>query len=168
MRKNGRRKIDGMKLDGFRIFKGVLFWFIVIVVIFQCIIGVSMVRGDSMYPTLRDGQFVVYSRIIPTLEQGDVVSVKMPSGEYYVKRVIAVEGDVVDLKDGQLYVNGQAETGAYVNGRTEQQEGVVAYPYTVEKDKLFVVGDNRTTSIDSRAFGAVMVQRVQGKLFFVN
>lgn len=167
MRKQGRRRIDGMKLDGFRIFKGALFGFIVIAVIFQCIIGVSMVRGDSMYPTLENGQFVVYSRIIPELKRGDVVSVKMPSGEYYVKRVIAVEGDVVDLKDGQLYVNGQAETGGYINGKTEWKEGVVEYPYTVEAGKLFVVGDNRTTSLDSRTFGAVMVQRVQGKLFFV-
>lgn len=165
MRGKSRKKIDGMKLDGLRIFKGVLLWLVVMAVIFKCIIGVSMVHGESMYPTLESGQLVVYSRIISELRHGDVVSVKMPSGEYYVKRVIAVEGDVIDWENGELYINGQKETGSYINGKTDLQEGVVKYPYTVEAGKVFVVGDNRTVSLDSRTFGAVMIQRVQGKLF---
>lgn len=139
--------------------------FVVVMIVFQLFIGVSRVDGTSMEPTLKDGQLVFFCRISQNYENGDVVLARMPSGEYYVKRIIATEGEVVDLKDGILYVNGVPESGAYVQGRTEAQEGIVTYPYIVEEGTCFVAGDNREASMDSRSFGALPENSMKGKLF---
>ena len=75
-----------------------------------------------------------------------MLSLKLTSGEYYVKRAVALAGDVVELADGVLYVNGQPEAGDYVHGQTFPEDGSVTYPYTVDENCVFVVGDNRGIS----------------------
>lgn len=157
-------KYDGYKYDWLRTAKEWALIFVIVLVVFQMFIGVSRVDGRSMEPTLHDGEIVLFSRISRNYEDGDVVFARMPSGEYYVKRIIATEGEVVDLKDGILYVNGVAESGSYVYGRTEEQKGIVTYPYVVETGKYFVAGDNREESMDSRSFGALLKNSIKGKL----
>lgn len=157
-------KYDGYKYDWFRTAKEWALIFVIVLVVFQMFIGVSRVDGRSMEPTLQDGEIVLFSRISRNYEDGDVVFARMPSGEYYVKRIIATEGEVVDLKDGILYVNGVAESGSYVYGSTEEQKGIVTYPYVVETGKYFVAGDNREESMDSRSFGALLKNSIKGKL----
>lgn len=134
------------------------------VLVFRFVIGFSVVDGASMSPTLQNGDVVIYTRINPAVRRGDVLSLKLTSGEYYVKRAVALAGDVVELADGTLYVNGQPEAGGYVHGQTFPEDGSVTYPYTVEEDCVFVVGDNRGESIDSRFFGAVKLSQVRGVL----
>ena len=90
---------------------------------------------------------------------------RMPSGEYYVKRVIAVGGDTVDIRKGKLYVNDEEMDEPYVNGETERKVGGVEFPYTVEDGKVFVMGDNREESMDSRDFGAVIRKQIKGKVW---
>ncbi len=157
-------KYDGYKYDWFRTAKEFVIIFLIVVVVFNVFIGVSRVDGNSMEPTLQNGDIVFFSRIGSDYEDGDVVFARMPSGEYYVKRVIATEGEVVDLKDGVLYVDGVPEDGNYFIGITEVQEGIVSYPYTVEEGKYFMVGDNREASMDSRSFGALLENSIKGKL----
>lgn len=118
-----------------------------------------------MFPTLHNDEVAVYTRIIPTFERGDVLSVRMPSGDYYVKRVIAVGGDTVDIKRGQLYVNGELMEEAYIYGDTKTKIGGVDFPYEVEDEKVFVMGDNREGSMDSRDFGAVTRKQIKGKIW---
>lgn len=84
--------------------------------------------------------------------------------ERYVKRVIGVAGDTIDIKDGFVYVNGEKQEEAYVKGITELRE--FELPYTVQKGELFVMGDNREVSMDSRAFGPISLKQVEGKAFF--
>ena len=134
------------------------------VLVFRFVIGFSVVDGVSMSPTLQNGDVVIYTRINPAVRRGDVLSLKLTSGEYYVKRAVALAGDVVDLADGVLYVNGQPETGGYVHGLTYPEDGSVTYPCTVDEDSVFVLGDNRGESIDSRFFGAVKLSQVRGVL----
>ena len=157
-------KYDGYKYDWFRTAKEFVIIFLIVVVVFHVFIGVSRVEGNSMEPTLQNGDLVFFSRIGSDFKDGDVVFARMPSGEYYVKRVIATEGEVVDLKDGILYVDGVPEEGDYILGMTEAQNGIVTYPYTVEKGKYFMVGDNREASMDSRSFGALLENSIKGKL----
>lgn len=78
----------------------------VLFVVFRFMIGISIVGGDSMEPQLENGDIVVYLRIVPEYSPGDVISIRVPSGDYYVKRVVAVGGDEVALQDGEVYVNG--------------------------------------------------------------
>lgn len=159
------RKYDAKKLEWLRDSKKFILFLVVAVIIFRVLIGISRVDGLSMYPTLKDGQAIVYSRLSKNYEVGDIVSVKMPGGQYYIKRVVAVGGDTVDIKDGLLYVNGKAQT-QYGYGETEAQSALVHYPLTVQEGHIFAVGDNRPVSIDSRTFGEMAISQTRGKIFF--
>ena len=143
-------------------------FFIVIIaallVIFRFVIGVSVVGGDSMYPTLTDGSLVIYSRINAGYERGDVISMRTASGEYYVKRVIAGGGEVVDILDGRVYINGEPLLEPWAYGETFEETGAVIYPYTVREGNVFVLGDNRAVSMDSRAFGEVNRRQIRGRI----
>lgn len=94
------------------------------------------------------------------------MSVRIPSGDYYIKRVVAGPGDEVDLRDGAFYINGQKETGDHIRGVTRAENGSVIYPFTVGSEDVFVVGDNREESVDSRAFGPVNKNQVRGVIRF--
>lgn len=161
------RKYDDRKQGalhfGWQVAIGAVIIFVILIFLF----GFSRVDGVSMETTLHDRQVVCYPRVSFGYEPGDVVAIKMPSDEFFVKRVVAVGGDVVDVRDGKLYVNDVALTEPYAQGITEQEEGIVKYPYTVDDGKYFVVGDNREHSIDSRSFGAVLKSNIKGKLLFV-
>ncbi|MBQ0005011.1 MAG: signal peptidase I [Clostridiales bacterium] len=140
----------------------------VFVFIFTVLIGLSRVDGNSMSPTLENSRVVVYSRIGNSYKTGDVVAIRMPSGDRYVKRVIATEGDVVSLKDGVVNVNGKAIKETYARGETRPQAEWVKYPYTVNKDAVFVLGDNREVSVDSRTFGEVPTKNITGRIVGIN
>lgn len=161
---NGKRSIDAKKHKLFHLVIEIMGVFVVLVVILNFMIGISTVNGNSMYPGLREGQIVFYLRLGTHYERGDVVWVKMPSGDRYVKRIVALEGDEVSVKGGKLYVNGELEAEDYVNGETKEMDGIVEYPYKVEPGKVFVIGDNREHSVDSRVFGAVVKSQIKGKL----
>lgn len=123
-----------------------------LLVVFRFIIGFSHIDGDSMLNTLKDGELVMYSRIVPSVKRGDIISLKLLSGEFYAKRIIGLGGDVIDLRDGVLYVNGEPEQGDYFIGTTLPEEGPISYPYTVPDGTLFALGDNREDSLDSRYY----------------
>ncbi|MCL5038416.1 MAG: signal peptidase I, partial [Firmicutes bacterium] len=98
-------------------------------------------------------------------ERGDVVVFRYPldPSRDFIKRVIAVGGDYVEIRLGQIYVNGQAIEEPYVANRDLQ-----SYPKTrVPPGSIFVLGDNRRNSEDSRVFGAVELRYVKGKAFLV-
>lgn len=158
------RKFDAYKGAWLRYAERYVLLLAVLFVIFRFVIGVSLVSGDSMHPTLKNGSAVVYGRIANHFEVGDILAIKMAYGEYYIKRVAALPGDIVDLDDGVLTVNGVPENGDYVFGRTDPEETLFHYPYTVPENHLFVLGDNRAVSVDSRTFGAVAYSQIQGKV----
>ena len=164
MNKRLLRKYDGKKQGWLRGAKKFIFLFIAVFLIFRFVIGFSVVKGDSMEPTLHKGEAVVYSRLTSNYQCGDVVSVRIPSGEYYVKRLIAVEGDNIDLRNGKVYVNGELLDEPYTQGETLPQEDIVKYPYNLQQDQVFVMGDNREESMDSRSFGVVGERQIKGKL----
>jgi signal peptidase I len=80
-----------------------------------------------------------------------------------VKRVIGVEGDEIDIKDGYVYVNGEKIEETYVKGTTLVD--IIQFPLVVDEGKLFVLGDNREVSSDSRDFGLIECNQVEGKAF---
>lgn len=166
MEKRVLRKYDGKKQKWLHDIIEILLIFFLVFILFHFVIGLSFVKGDSMYPTLHNNEIAFYTRIIPEFERGDVLSVRMPSGDYYVKRVVAIGGDTVDIKEDRLYVNGEAVDEPYVNGETRKKIGGVDYPYIVEEGKVFVMGDNREESMDSRDFGAVIRKQIKGKVWF--
>ena len=133
-------------------------------ILFRFVIGFSIVGGDSMNPGLTDGTIVLYLRPVRNYRPGDVISMRVPSGDYYVKRVAAIGGDTVALQDGQLLVNGEAVQEPWAEGETREETGAVIYPYYVREGNVFVLGDNRTVSMDSRVFGEVNRRQIKGKI----
>lgn len=139
---------------------------VVIFVVFRILIGMAPVEGDSMYPTLHDKDTVFYYRLTKTYLRGDVVAIEMPGDEMYVKRVLAVAGDTVNMEEGKLYINGKELKEPWVYGETNPIEGGQVYPVTVKEGEIFVLGDNREISDDSRVFGAVQIEDTGGKLLW--
>jgi signal peptidase I len=119
-----------------------------------------IVEGPSMQPNFHTGQFVIVSRLHYMLEapqRGDIVVFHYPGNpdEDYIKRVIGVPGDVVELRNQQVYVNGERLNEPYIAeecSRTSCPDEV--FP-KLEPGQYFVMGDNRNHSSDSRRFGAV-------------
>lgn len=109
-----------------------------------------------------------------SVQQGDIVTFADPEveGRTLIKRVIATGGQTVDLRDGTVYVDGEPLAEDYTHGLPSEPltpaPGVeVSYPYTVPEGYLWVMGDNRTNSADSRYFGAVPASSVSGRACFI-
>jgi signal peptidase I len=138
------------------------------------------VPSESMDPTIQVGEAMTgekVSRLWRETQAGDVVFFDDPrgSGDILVKRVIAVAGQTVDLRDGKVLVDGVALDEPYVQGRPsypldmhgENLDGPIAYPYTVPDGCIWVMGDNRTNSLDSRYFGPVELSAVSSRALFI-
>src|SRR5258708_9543142 len=131
---------------------------IISVVLNLFVVEVTEVRQKSMESTLLQGDRVLVSKVdyrFGTPERGDIV-VFQPTTDStipYVKRVAAVAGDTIDLKDGNLYVNGTKTDYVGAHGATAPQSPALTYPLKVPADSFFALGDNRVASSDSRSFG---------------
>lgn len=123
------------------------------------------VHNVSMRNTLLSGDRLIEDRwsyhfVQP--KRGDIVIINRPEGRRLIKRVISVPGDVLDIRGGRVWIDGEPLNEPYANGATEPG-GVLAFPYTVGPGELIVMGDNRENSLDSRGFGPVPVDSVEGK-----
>lgn len=133
-----------------------------IVLITQFFISISYVSGDSMLPAFHEGDRVVIQRFAKgSIEKGDVIVFETEQGEKLIKRVIAMEGDTVDISktQGGLYLNGEAVEEDYIYTATTISDEQVIYPVTVGADSYFVLGDNRTNSKDSRNMEIGLVEK---------
>ena len=134
--------------------------------VFSFLIGVTQMKGESMYPRIRDGDLVLYYRMERKYAIGDVVAFEVNEIPR-IARIVAMEGDIVELTpEGQLMVNGniQEEEIFYP---TEAISGGVSYPYTVDAGSCFLLCDFRTASSDSRSFGAVSEKDIDGKVITI-
>ena len=157
------------KLNIFEIFEAIIAAFFVITLVFTFIFRVFSVDGPSMKPTLQDGDKVVVSTMGYKAKTGDVVVLSSTEGlkKPIIKRVVAVAGDTVDINftTGVVTVNGIEEH--YTDELTTQQFDV-AFPLTVPEGTVFVLGDNRGVSLDSRStqVGCVDERLIVGKVLF--
>ena len=138
---------------------------LIIVVVLYFIFFPVKVEGFSMGNTLNHGDRVFVSRIMTTMKlyhKGDMVVFKHEAGgknQKMVKRIIAVEGERVRIENGNVYINEELLQEDYITGYTQGSIDIV-----VEKNKIFVMGDNREGSVDSREFGAIDEGEVSGKV----
>ena len=134
----------------------------------------TVVIGGSMNPTLENGERLVISNFFYTPKAGDIVVIQVDgetaerSGslsekEAIIKRVIAVGGDTVEIRDGTVYVNGTPLFEEYRSSLSDHRHSEMA-TVTVEEGHIFVLGDNRISSLDSTYFGAVDARTVIGKV----
>lgn len=148
---------------------------ILILLTFLLIFRLIIVKGDSMKMTLLDGDYLLLlsNTFYQEPEYGDIVVISKDSfdnGAPIVKRVIATEGQVVDIDfhNGIVYVDGEALKEPYINNLTINEEGTT-FPLVVEENSLFVLGDNRQVSKDSRSpeIGLIDKREVLGKAIFL-
>lgn len=127
-----------------------------LVVIFtQCLLTV-LIDGDSMNPTIKDGEIVVVSRY-SGIQYGDVVVIDM-GNRLLIKRVIGMGGDTIEIQDGKVYRNGKLLKENYTMGETTS-----LYTYVnVKEGEIYFLGDNRENSNDSRAEGTVKESQIVG------
>lgn len=135
------------------------------------------VEGPSMETTVMPDQYVLIDKLTPhwaAYARGDIVVLTPPSqfaglnGVPFIKRVIGLSGDDVQLKDGTVYVNGTALDEPYVFTDGSVRESTDPSPggaseWLVPQGQLLVLGDHRDVSADSRAFGTIEISRVIGR-----
>ena len=133
------------------------------------------VSGASMYPTLHNGDRMVLSKV-GDIHRFDVVILKAPDENVeYIKRVIGMPGDTVEMKSGVLYINGKKVDQPFINSEALAKQTVFMDDFTLEsltgeskvpEGKYFVLGDNRGVSKDSRMIGFIDRSAIEGKAVF--
>lgn len=140
-----------------------------------------VIPSASMTSTLKVGDRVLGEKLTyrnSGPQVGDIITFKDPEDDslILIKRVVATAGQVVEIKDGKVYVDGAVLSESYTNGKPSypfvNEHGTnldadVTYPYTVPEGYVWVMGDNRTNSKDSRYFGAIPISSVTSKALFV-
>ena len=128
-----------------------------------------VVRGDSMAPAFDPGHLLLVKRAVPGsgLSRGDLVIVRDPrdSKSRYVKRVVGLPGERIQLLEGLLYVDGNHLAEPYLGGLPASL-GLEDKVWGLGEGEYFVLGDNRPRSTDSRAFGPVDAGLIVGSVWF--
>ena len=164
-----KKLLNDGKLNIFEVFQAIISALVVITILFIFVFRVVNVDGTSMKPTLQNNDKVIVSTVGYKPERGDIVVISSTDGlnEPIVKRIVAVGGDTVDINftTGVVTVNGTEED--YTDELTSQQFDI-AFPITVPEGTVFVLGDNRGNSLDSRStrIGCVDERLIVGKVLF--
>lgn len=146
----------------------------VVLLVFTFVLRQVVVEGDSMFPTLENGDRLIITHLFYTPKQGDIIVVNCEGenklNKTLIKRVVATEGQEVniDFENGTVTVDGVKLEEDYINALTTRNDGAFTYPVTVPEGCLFVMGDNRNHSTDSRnpEVGFLSADDVLGKAFF--
>ncbi|MBQ6211778.1 MAG: signal peptidase I [Ruminococcus sp.] len=136
------------------------------IILSEIFLPVVRVTGSSMEPVLSNSQIVLCNKF-RTAERGDIIALYY-NKKLLLKRVIAVAGDTIDIdENGAVKLNGEILDEPYVSAQA-LGECDIEFPYTVKKNRWFVMGDNRELSVDSRysAFGCVPDENILGVVEF--
>ena len=163
-----QRKSIGRVLSGW--LAAIIIVALIFFVIFRFVIQVIGIEGSSMSPALEQGDRIIVSDLFYTPEQGDIVIISDNNilGKQLVKRVIATGGQTVEVtEEGDVLVDGAVLDEHYLT-ETTQSPGDMTYPVTVPEGQVFVMGDNRAQSLDSRdtVIGLIDEADIEGRVLF--
>lgn len=149
---------------------------ILVVLIRSYIITPIIVRGDSMYDTLKDGEILFLSKIsyhIKDIKRYDIIVIKDKDDDFIIKRVIGLPGDKIEYKDDILYINDKPQTKRFTDDETEDftLDEICKITETkcngkIPKNMYLALGDNRDVSADSRIKGLFTKKQILGKAIF--
>ena len=142
--------------------------FLIAWVIKSFVVQPFKIEQQSMFPTLHPSDRVFVNKFIYRLrepERGEIITFRAPQGDrILIKRIIATEGETIRIKKGRVFINKKPIKEGYLRNSPDFQD----YPATrIPRDAIFVMGDNRPNSGDSRMFGAVPERNLLGKAFLI-
>ena len=147
-------------------FKKVFVVILAIGILLTTIYGIEFVEGQNMYPSIKDGDVAVYFRLNQEYQIGDVVALKKNQSNY-LGRIVAREGDLVEItEDDELIINNNVQQEEIYFLTYPDKNGLM-FPWKVREGCVFVLGDFRTGAVDSRAFGEVSLEEIEGKVITV-
>lgn len=132
-----------------------VFGFVAMVLVF--LFGLFQSPDESMMPAVREGDLIVYYRLQKSYAAGDLIVVN-DGTQKEVRRVVAVAGDKVEFSEDGLVVNGYRQSEDKIYTQTLPFSQGITYPVTVQEGQVFVMGDNRPESKDSRLYGPVDIK----------
>lgn len=130
-------------------------------VTFIFLFGICRCSDDSMSPAFKDGDLAIYYRLQKEHNPSEAVVIEK-DGEVQVRRIVAREGDVVDITAEGLKINGYLQQETEIYTETLPYTQGITFPLTVGKDEFFVLGDNRTNAKDSRIYGTIKKDEIKG------
>ena len=140
---------------------------VAVMVVFTLFFRIYVVTGDSMQSTLDSGDRLLVSQLFYTPKQGDIVCfvAKNRNEKVLVKRVVATAGQTVDITDDfRVMIDGEILEEAYLDDGIYTSPKNFKFPYTVQEDEVFCLGDNRVNSADSRDLGPIETKYLLGRL----
>ncbi len=151
----------------FEIVKVVLISLAIILPIRLWLVQPFYVEGASMEPSFYDSEYLIINEIsyrFEDPERGQVIIFKNPQNTkvYFIKRVIGLPGETIEIKQGNVFINNELIEETYIENFSTQSN----QPVTLDDDEYFVMGDNRTNSHDSRNIGPIKKQHIIGKVWF--
>jgi signal peptidase I len=151
--------------------RDLIFALLVISLVLVFIVQPVKVEGTSMLPRLHDGERIFVNKLVyydlPELERGDIVVFWFPDDptKSYIKRIIGLPGEFVQVREGRVFVNGKELAEPYLDPSRNVTRGT-EQPIQVKQHYYFVMGDNRDNSSDSRTWGLVPEKYIYGKALF--
>jgi signal peptidase I len=139
---------------------------VIIVLIFTLIYGLHRTKDPAMVPAIGGSDLVIFYRLDKDYKAEDVLLLTF-QGERQVRRVIAIEGDEVNITEDGLVVNGALQQEPNIYQKTERYQGGVDFPLILGEGEVFVLGDAREGATDSRVYGGVNVKDTHGTVIAV-
>ena len=158
-----------------KIAKEILEWALTIIIpvvaallIHQYLFTFARVDGTSMLDTLHENNIMGVSRLHYRLnepQRGEIITCNYPEdgNKLFVKRIIGLPGETIEIREGTVYIDGEPIAETYLTRVDDQSMD----PITLAKDEIFVMGDNRPVSRDSRAVGPLTLDEIYGRVLFV-
>jgi len=131
--------------------------------LFTFVYGFHYNRDPSMNPSVKDGDLMIFYRWEKKYHAGDLVLVTF-QGQRQVRRVVAAAGDMVDITEDGLLVNGALQQEPDIYQKTQRYADGISFPLTLGEGQLFVLGDARENAADSRIYGPVNIKDTQGSV----
>jgi signal peptidase I len=167
---------NGLWSEGFKLVRDIIFVLTVFILLCVFVAQPVVVEGTSMLPNLHDGERLIVDKLIyykwksvswGHIERGDVVVFWYPNDpdKSYVKRIVGLPGETVEMRNGVIYINGNELKENYLDTEHNQHKGNYELK-RISEHYYFVMGDNRDNSADSRVFGLVPEKYIYGKVFF--